>query len=608
MSKPHWANVSYLDAIRPDPGWKTEYAFLSSYSADLIAMVAALLALAGLDDDRGSGSKVDFVNAVEQLKDKVRLVVQAGRLVAPTKTPKILAIMDRYVREANLDETVASWHSKAVLVKQLSDDADSPQWRLWIGSRNLTRDLSWDVGLSLIGRVSGTGTEIPGIPEMGHILARHANLQGISPGTVRSELRHIKWDAPSGCEIRGMHLLNQESQRELPPEPENLKKLIVVSPFLDGTVVGKLAKWGDVSTKRILLSSRQELTKLAAQKNKPLGGYDDLLFLDAPIYHEQAAGEISDLDNNISQDEEPESRGLHAKLIYAEGARQRLLWVGSANATQRGWNGPNIEIMAELNISQEVASGLEDFIKLATTIKHDELRESAGANPIDEKLEAARKQVVNSWKVTQKSEKGSQVLSNPEDPNPTDTDIQLSVELLGNSHSPSTWLRGMTEIRLPNIAIGNITELVYCRLTLKNSSIAWLQRAPINPSPSEERDRQAIARYLDPRTFFLWIRSLLGISADWDGSGDWNEEKNIRSQHSQSRFSPTWWVPTIEEVLKAWNSDPSNLVLIDKKVRYYLELYQEQKDIELTEEERKIIEEFHKTWQILRRELVPGVA
>src|SRR5436189_6168229 len=113
MSTHRWSNVSYLDAIRPEPGWRTDCALLASYSADLVALVAALLALAGLDDDRGSGSKVDFANTIERLADRVLLIAQAGRLMAPAKTPKILAVLDRYVREVNLNETVASWHPKA---------------------------------------------------------------------------------------------------------------------------------------------------------------------------------------------------------------------------------------------------------------------------------------------------------------------------------------------------------------------------------------------------------------------------------------------------------------------------------------------------------------
>src|SRR5688572_1292280 len=90
MSDKRWTQVPYLDALRPDYGWTTQLALMASYSADLVTLVAALLALAGVDDDRGSGSKVDFAHAIDRLSGKVRLVVQAGRLVTPNKSPKIL--------------------------------------------------------------------------------------------------------------------------------------------------------------------------------------------------------------------------------------------------------------------------------------------------------------------------------------------------------------------------------------------------------------------------------------------------------------------------------------------------------------------------------------
>lgn len=602
MSVRRWSNVSYLDAIRPDPGWRTEYAFLASYSADLVALVAALLALAGLDDDRGSGSKVDFANAVDQLADKVRLVAQAGRLVAPAKTPKILAILDRYVREVNLNETVASWHPKAALAKQLADDGKTSQWRLWIGSRNLTRDLSWDVGLTLIGHLGGLGTEVPGIPEMGHALAQHAQLPGIAAGTVRSELRRVRWDAPAGCTIRSLRMLDVDASRGLPAEPPKVQKLIVVSPFLDGTVIGKLGKWGDARTHRILVSSRPELAKLAGQTSKPLGGFHVLLFLDAPVPDEQSAGDTSDRENAAFQDEKPEPRGLHAKLIYAEGAAQRLVWTGSANATQRGWNGPNTEIVAELEVDREVAAGLEEFVNSAKIVRLDELGSPVELDQIDKRLEEARKQVASFWSVTQHSDSDGHFFSSQNDPNPMDPHVQMSVGLLGASQIP--WPRGTTEVRLPPITAGDVTELVCCRLTLGESSISWLQRAPIDPAPGDERDRHALARFLDPRTFLLWIRSLLTGDPVGDGSGDWDDEEKARLQPKSSPAAPTWWAPTIEEVLKAWSRDPTSLVLIDKKLRHYLKLYQEQTDIEQTEEERSVVEEFHKTWQVLRRELV----
>ena len=59
-----------------------------------------------------------------------------------------------------------------------------------------------------------------------------------------------------------------------------------------------------------------------------------------------------------------------------------------------------------------------------------------------------------------------------------------------------------------------------------------------------------------------------------------------------------------EEVLKAWTRDPSTLTAVDRKVRHYLKVYEEQADGDRTDEERRTLEEFHRTWQVLRRELV----
>lgn len=602
MSVRRWSNVSYLDAIRPEPGWRTEYALLASYSADLVALVAVILALAGLDDDRGTGSKVDFANAVDSLADRVRLVAQAGRLIAPPKSPKILAILDRYVREVNLNESTASWHPKAVLTKQVAGDASGVQWRLWIGSRNLTRDLAWDVGLTLVGRSSGTGGVIPGIAELGATLAEHAKLPGISASKIRSELRQVRWDAPPGCVLRSVQLLTGDNGRTIPSEPQNVRKLVVISPFLDGATVEAFGKWGDSQTYRTLVSTRSELGKLAAQAGKPLAAFHDLLFLDAPVPDETAEFDSAERGNASTHDEEPEPRGLHAKLIYAEGSNGRQIWTGSANATRRGWIGPNTEVIAEMEVNPEVAAGLDDFVKSATTILHDELGDSVDPDEIEERLENARKYVAGYWSVTQRLDETRPTLESKADPNPPDTGIELLVGLLGSVQIP--WPRGTAIIPLPCITEGEVTELVMCRLVIGDTSVSWLQRAPIDPPTGEERDRHALARYLDPRTFLLWIRSLLIGDPCGDGGGNWDEQAASKSRRALQKSSPTWWAPTIEEVLKAWSRDPSSLPLIDKKVRQYLRLYEQQQDSALTTDERKIIADFHTTWRVVCHSLL----
>ncbi|MEX1028350.1 MAG: phospholipase D family protein [Candidatus Paceibacterota bacterium] len=602
MNSHHWANVSYLDAMRPDPSWKTEYALLASYSADLVALVAALLALAGLDDDRGSGSKVDFANAVDQLAERVRLVVQSGRLVAPAKTPRVLTILDRYVREVQLNESQASWHPKAAFAKHVQQNGEAAEWRLWIGSRNLTRDLAWDIGLTLVGRTDGEGGNIPGLIEFAESLAVHADLPSVTPRRIRSELQRVRWSEPAGCAVKSLRLFDTDTPRTLPRAPDRVDCLTVISPFLDGTTIGDLGKWGTGGTHRTLVSTRAELAKLAAQSGQPLSGFAELLYLDAPVPDQQTADDVSDRENASSQDEEPEPRNLHAKIIYARAGSRRLVWTGSANATQRGWCGPNREIVAELVVSPEVAGGLEKFAtEIAKTVRLDELEAPEQPSEVEDRLEAARKQVSAAWNVTQHVTEQTPTLVAKSDPNPVDSEVQLAIGLL--SGSCVVWPRDQIEVELPPITAADITELVRCRLTLSGAAISWLQRTPLNPAPTEERDRQALARYLDARTFLQWIRSLLTGNSDGEGGGDWDTPTTPGSRDNLE-VMPTWWAPTLEEVLRSWSRDANSLKLIDRKVRHFLKLYQVQTDAEVRAEDRAVVEEFHRTWQILRRALV----
>jgi len=159
-----WPALSYLEGLRPEPDEQVEFALLASYSADLGSIGAALLALAGKDNDSGGGSASDFADAVERLRGKTRIVIQRGRLARMRRTPRIAAVLDQFVREVAFDEARQSWHPKAALVRIRSAD-DIVTWRLWIGSRNLTECVNRDIGLLLVS--GGTGARaIPGIADL----------------------------------------------------------------------------------------------------------------------------------------------------------------------------------------------------------------------------------------------------------------------------------------------------------------------------------------------------------------------------------------------------------------------------------------------------------
>ena len=600
MSKKKWGHLPYLEGLRPEPGWRTDFAVLTTYSADLVAVVATLLALAGLDDERGSGSKVDVANAIEALRDRTRILVQAGRITAPTKTPKILCILDRFIREVAMDETEGSWHPKAGLIQMTAEDGNAVQWRLWVGSRNLTRDTSWDVGLVLVGHPESVGRLIPGVAELGRELVARADLKDVRHTSVYKQLQSVHWEMPTGCTVEDVQLLLR-SERALPEAPSGIRKLTVVSPFLDGTMVNHFGRWGDEHTRRVLVSTLPELGKLNAQASRPLAAYDDVLYLEAPSSEVDRFAPLDEEPDVGSEDERPDARGLHAKLIYAEDQGGRSLWLGSANVTQRGWRGPNTEIVARLSVGADAGAGLDAFLDEIGRIADLESIKPPESDDLNERLEEAHRKIAARWRVVQRIRDERPLLEATQLPHPDEPNAELWVGLL--AQSLTRWPRGATSLQLPPVSLAETTELVHCEVRLEGKSIGWLQRTPLDPPPGASRDHRALARYLDPRTFLLWIRSILTSDALSDGGGDWDNEPPRHPPPPRSA-GPEWWAPTLEDVLKAWSRDPGTVREVDRKVRRYLAIMEQEPPEGQAEEEREIFEQFRSIWDVLRSQLV----
>src|SRR5207249_2459902 len=93
----HLSHLSQLDHLRPPPGWRTDSAVLSTYSAHTSVIAAVLLALGGQDDDTGSGTKIAFARALTELRGKVHFVLQSGRLTLPENPASIVSLLDRFI-------------------------------------------------------------------------------------------------------------------------------------------------------------------------------------------------------------------------------------------------------------------------------------------------------------------------------------------------------------------------------------------------------------------------------------------------------------------------------------------------------------------------------
>src|SRR5258708_39640679 len=80
------------------------------------------------------------------------------------------------------------------------EDASDRQWRVWLGSRNLTRSLNWEAGLVLASQSDGKGQHIPGLAVVWEALAARAKLAPLSAKKGGKELADLTWEGPAGNE------------------------------------------------------------------------------------------------------------------------------------------------------------------------------------------------------------------------------------------------------------------------------------------------------------------------------------------------------------------------------------------------------------------------
>ncbi len=146
--------------------------------------------------------------------------------------------------------------------------------------------------------------------------------------------------------------------------PTDTERMFIVSPFLDVETVRKAGRWGGTKTRRTLVSIDPEFQRLVREDGQVFSGFQNLCRQPLPNLPQESAVNIEEQNSTavaLTEAEEAPPQGLHAKLMFAARGKRRPLWIGSANATERGWGG-NFEIVAELAVNQEVADGIEAFV------------------------------------------------------------------------------------------------------------------------------------------------------------------------------------------------------------------------------------------------------
>jgi hypothetical protein len=339
-----------LDALQPPPGYTLGHAVGTTYSLDLMALLAAPLAFSAFADaDASVRDPLILLEALRASAQSITLFCEAGR----TYVPKADRLLFSYL-EDSVVECVAprggAFHPKVWLLRYTMDDEVA--FRFLCLSRNLTFDRCWDTALVLDGRPRGRpkATNKPiaefirALPDMATrplTAPREAALQGLARDVLR-----VEWDLPDGYESAAFRPLGHRHSASPWPFEQRIDRLLVVSPFVSSDMVERLTKYG---SKHVLISRPDQLDMCDPSA---LDGCSE-------VYTLEDAAPADDVDAL----EDSATRGLHAKFYVADQGWYSTMWTGSANATASAFE-CNVEFLVELT-GKKSAIGIDQMLKPA---------------------------------------------------------------------------------------------------------------------------------------------------------------------------------------------------------------------------------------------------
>jgi hypothetical protein len=595
---------AFLELLRPPKLAQTRLALFASYSADPIVLGGALLHLHARGRDNGGGNKSDFASAVEALRDRVRFVVQRGRIHRGRKLPKIAAVFDQFVIEMPYRERENSWHPKLAII--CYEGADGRRtWRLWIGSRNLTLSRDLDLGLMLDGepRRRKGGRAISGIDGLAAELARHAALPGVDPNEVAQELRSVRWIAPDGMDIAEVQLWPPGTRPAFPFSVGEKRKLVVLSPFLCDEFVAALAQTTAQSSDRTLVTTLPAVRKLSPVGKANLAGFK-LLSLSAPAPEGDASQDEASTPHRESIDgEEAETpqgvdhSGLHAKLYAAIRGEKVDVVTGSANATHRAWSGRNAEAVARFSGGKSEVDGIAAIVGSAFPISGsvlESLTETEG-DIAEQRLERIRWQLAELPLLLRRDGKRFTLACDPAPAIPADASLEVGLATM----LLLPWPQRAKLVEMGDVPLSLQTDFVQFRLSLGELPPAcWLQRVAVSPSIDADRDSAAISRFLSIAGLQAWLREMLEGDSNAGAEDDWDAEEGADGAARRESWKHDGFA--LEDILSAWaRNDQDKLRRVDSMLDRYVAAVLAHSE-HLPERDRKDLAALQDTWRVAR--------
>lgn len=347
----------YLDALRPPEGYQLDRAVATTFSLDLLTLLMAPLSFAMFEcesKDEALQNPYALLQALKRATERVSVFCHKGRIAIPSADQLLYGYLEPMVVEVMPESLSGSFHPKTWLMRFVAEGKPAIHRFLCL-SRNLTFDKSWDTVLSLEGTVQqrqrGYGQNRPLSDFIAYLpkLASHVNGRIVKDTELLSEeVRRVDFKPPPGFRDKiAFRPVGIPNHRRFTIKGR-VDRLLVVSPFLSGSLLKRLAK---NPGKHVLVSRVESLDELTRRE---LSRFDEILVMDedAARFGEVDAQGAEDAETSQAENVESgftaELSGLHAKMFVAKAGLDMRLWTGSANATDAGFNGSNVEFMVEL--------------------------------------------------------------------------------------------------------------------------------------------------------------------------------------------------------------------------------------------------------------------
>lgn len=339
MLEPKSNRLDYGEQLSPPIGFDFDSAIATTYSLDLNALLAVPVALCFRDTLDGdlSGEKLALLEGMGQLKGKLKVFYQKGNISYPPKFNKLFTLIEPCLHSVVPEGgAFSSFHPKIWLLRYIENDSTKQKpevrYRLIVLSRNLTFDRSWDIAVSLDGKVGRSKQEnsnvVGWLDFAKKLLAEDKRFKPAN--TILSELDKIVWELPDPFVDFSFLIGKSGNARPLHFEQDHYDELLVVSPFLKsagGAVTGLdwLARFASDAKQRFLFSRAEELDAVGAEKLVDW----QCFAMNESIVDGEERNETGDSDDR----QESQKQQLHAKMIVAQSGNTTCWHVGSANAT-----------------------------------------------------------------------------------------------------------------------------------------------------------------------------------------------------------------------------------------------------------------------------------